>query len=185
MRQTVCVKRYESVFDGMDAFKIQRAQFPLVPAYALTIHKAQGVTLAAAQVFLDSCFTDAQAYVALSRLQTLDGLYLRTFEPAMLSAPGEVGAEMDRLRTMTADLPTSEFGEAVGWPLELSGDEGVMCARVRGFVASLQQPAEGGAGSDSDNRNLLAALPAVLWDERFSSLQSSPTSTHAHWPPRQ
>ena len=61
-------------------------------------------------------------------------------------------------------------GIVVGWPLELSGDEGAMCARVRGFVASLQKTAEEGAGNHSDNH--LGALPVVLWDERFSSLQA-------------
>lgn len=62
-------------------------------------------------------------------------------------------------------------GFVVGWPLELSGKEGIMCDRVRGFLASLQAAEAGSGGSSSSSINL-AALPAVLWDERFSSLEA-------------
>lgn len=53
-------------------------QFPLMPAWAVTIHKAQGLTLARVLVDLDrGAFAEGQVYVALSRCQTLEGLSLR------------------------------------------------------------------------------------------------------------
>ena len=53
-------------------------QFPLMPAWAVTIHKAQGLTLARVMVDLDrGAFAEGQVYVALSRCQTLEGLSLR------------------------------------------------------------------------------------------------------------
>jgi hypothetical protein len=53
-------------------------QFPLMPAWAVTIHKAQGLTLARVEVDLDrGAFAEGQVYVALSRCQTLEGLSLR------------------------------------------------------------------------------------------------------------
>lgn len=53
-------------------------QFPLIPAWAVTIHKAQGLTLARVDVDLGrGAFAEGQAYVALSRCQTIDGLSLR------------------------------------------------------------------------------------------------------------
>jgi ATP-dependent exoDNAse (exonuclease V) alpha subunit len=53
-------------------------QFPLMPAWAVTIHKAQGLTLSRVLVDLDrGAFAEGQVYVALSRCQTLDGLSLR------------------------------------------------------------------------------------------------------------
>lgn len=52
-------------------------QFPLMPAWAVTIHKAQGLTLARVAVdFGRGAFAEGQVYVALSRCQSLEGLSL-------------------------------------------------------------------------------------------------------------
>ena len=51
-----------------------RKQIPLVVAYAVTIHKSQGLTLDEACIDMQNIFTHGQAYVALSRLKNLSGL---------------------------------------------------------------------------------------------------------------
>ena len=52
-------------------------QFPLMPAWAVTIHKAQGLTLARVAVDLGrGAFAEGQVYVALSRCETAEGLSL-------------------------------------------------------------------------------------------------------------
>ena len=57
-------------------------QFPLLLAYAITIHRSQGQTLSQASIVLDSrIWEKSQSYVALSRLQSLDGLNLLEFDP--------------------------------------------------------------------------------------------------------
>ena len=51
-------------------------QFPIVPAYAVTIHKSQGQTYQNIICNINRCFADGQAYVALSRCASLNGLHL-------------------------------------------------------------------------------------------------------------
>lgn len=51
-------------------------QYPVVLAYALTIHKSQGMTYQRIACDITNCFAPGQAYVALSRCSSLDGVHL-------------------------------------------------------------------------------------------------------------
>jgi ATP-dependent DNA helicase PIF1 len=62
-------------------------QIPLCLAWALTIHKIQGATLEMAEMDIGQCiFEYGQTYVALSRIKSLDGLYLSDFNPFKIKA---------------------------------------------------------------------------------------------------
>ena len=53
-------------------------QLPLVPGYAITIHRSQGMTLSSVVLDIGSgCFAPGQLYVAVSRSRSLDSLYLK------------------------------------------------------------------------------------------------------------
>ena len=60
-------------------------QLPLCHAWAMTIHKIQGATLSMAEMDIgNGIFECGQTYVALSRVKSLDGLYLTSFDPSKI-----------------------------------------------------------------------------------------------------
>ena len=75
----------EKVISRFVIFKIVfvfRKQFPLILAFAVTIHKCQGLSLDCAMMDLsDQVFCDGMAYVALSRVKQLENLHLIAFTP--------------------------------------------------------------------------------------------------------
>lgn len=89
---------------------ISISQYPLQLAWALTIHKIQGATLDKAQIDIgNGIFEYGQTYVALSRIRSLDGLYLANFNPARIKAHPKVKAFYDSipmLAPVTAPDPT-------------------------------------------------------------------------------
>jgi ATP-dependent exoDNAse (exonuclease V) alpha subunit len=61
-------------------------QIPLRLAYGVTIHKSQGLTLAKAVIDCRRIFASGQAYVALSRVRTADGLFLLNWNHKLIKA---------------------------------------------------------------------------------------------------
>jgi hypothetical protein len=87
-------------FKGTNGASLTRRQYPMCLAWALTIHRVQGLSLDRAVIDLgDSCWLPGQAYVALSRLRSLDGVALLDLdEAAVRHVAPEVIQEYQRLR---------------------------------------------------------------------------------------
>jgi ATP-dependent DNA helicase PIF1 len=67
------------------------SQLPLILAWALTIHKSQGATLDIAEIDAGSgIFECGQTYVALSRVKSLEGLYLTSFDASKIKVNRKV-----------------------------------------------------------------------------------------------
>lgn len=68
-------------------------QFPIKLAWAVTVHKSQGLTFDRAIIDVGQAFAPGQVYVALSRLRSLDGLILKTrIDPSVIQNDHEVVA---------------------------------------------------------------------------------------------
>ncbi|GAA5967735.1 hypothetical protein JCM3765_000015 [Sporobolomyces pararoseus] len=67
-----------------------RKQYPIILAWAMSIHKSQGQTIACVKVDLGKVFEKGQSYVALSRATSLDGLQVLNFDAKKVLAHQKV-----------------------------------------------------------------------------------------------
>jgi ATP-dependent DNA helicase PIF1 len=83
------------------------SQLPLILAWALTIHKAQGATLDVAEIDAGSgIFECGQTYVALSRVKSLEGLYLTSFDARKIRIHKKVQEFYQALKEEQEQSPT-------------------------------------------------------------------------------
>jgi ATP-dependent DNA helicase PIF1 len=59
-------------------------QIPLMLAWALTVHKCQGMTLDRVEIDLNSSFENGQIYVAISRARSFENMSLKGFDPSKI-----------------------------------------------------------------------------------------------------
>jgi ATP-dependent DNA helicase PIF1 len=91
------------------------SQVPLILSWALTIHKSQGATLDAAEIDVGSgIFECGQTYVALSRVKSLNGLYLTSFDASRIRINKKVKEFYETLRLYH---DSKEQGQEVYVPL--------------------------------------------------------------------
>lgn len=86
--------------DG-DKKRASITQIPLRLAWAITVHKSQGMTLDAARMDLRKAFVAGMGYVALSRVKNLSNLYLHGINRMALSISEDALAIDEKLRART------------------------------------------------------------------------------------
>ena len=87
--------------DG-DKKRASITQIPLRLAWAITVHKSQGMTLDAARIDLRRAFVEGMGYVALSRVKNLDNLYLSGINQMALRVSEDAQMIDGMLRTKSA-----------------------------------------------------------------------------------
>jgi hypothetical protein len=101
-RITIEPMAWEVIEDG----KVRAAvtQVPLRLAWAITVHKSQGMSLDAAEIDLSRAFVYGQGYVALSRVRTLGGLKVLGVGPNALGVDPHVVQQDIRFHTLSAEV---------------------------------------------------------------------------------
>lgn len=90
-------------------------QLPLRLAWAITIHKSQGMSLDAAEIDLSKSFTPGMGYVALSRVRSLEGVYLTglnrmamQLHPAIFEFDAAARTASEAVAATTDDAPEKD-----------------------------------------------------------------------------
>ena len=96
-RELLCQKESWKIELPNGEVQASRNQVPLILAWALSIHKAQGQTLDRVKVDLGRIFEKGQAYVALSRATCQEGLQVTRFDPRKVMAHDRVRSFYDSL----------------------------------------------------------------------------------------
>ncbi|NLE07550.1 MAG: AAA family ATPase [Parcubacteria group bacterium] len=88
--KTIDVERETWVIEEDGKIKAEINQYPLRLAWAITVHKSQGMSLDSALIDLSRSFERGMGYVALSRVRSLEGLFLKGFNYMALQINEEV-----------------------------------------------------------------------------------------------
>lgn len=116
--ERITIEPVDWVIEENGKQKASITQIPLRLAWAITIHKSQGMSMDAAVMDLREVFEYGQGYVALSRVRTLDGLYIlgwnrRVFEvhPRILAQDSSFVQQSDGAEALFGDMPKKDLEE--------------------------------------------------------------------------
>ena len=104
------IEKAEWAWEEDGKIRAQISQYPLRLAWAITVHKSQGMSLDAAEIDLSKSFERGMGYVALSRVRTLGGLSLIGMNEAAFLVDDEV-LEFDKKLQTESELTAKVLHE--------------------------------------------------------------------------
>ncbi|OGG53408.1 hypothetical protein A3C20_00335 [Candidatus Kaiserbacteria bacterium RIFCSPHIGHO2_02_FULL_55_25] len=157
-------------------------QVPLRLAWAITVHKSQGMSLDAAIIDLSQAFEFGQGYVAISRVRSLSGLFLEGFNeralelhPKVAAADRHFRAYSDAARKKFAALGTSEKTKLENNFLRAIGAKSVAAAGAGNSALRNSRP------SRSNSPRSEFPAPAAASGDRLAELREKYPNMGRPW----
>lgn len=172
--RTITVEPHGWTLMEDDKKRAEVVQLPLRLAWAITIHKSQGMSLDAAEIDLGKSFTPGMGYVALSRVRSLDGVYLTGINNMAMQLHPDIFEFDEQLRVASAALAaaTEDAVDEIEEPeAPIVADE-VLLAKLKEWRMKRAQADHVPAYIVAHDKSLeaLAARPATTVQELLGTL---------------
>jgi ATP-dependent exoDNAse (exonuclease V) alpha subunit len=145
---------------GQDLASI--SQVPLRLAWAITIHKSQGMSLDSAFIDLGKVFEYGMGYVALSRVRTLEGLHLGDFNEMSLKINPQI-IQINQKLSDHSDLTAERFSKLKPAKIKKNIEESIL--KKRGIIEAqkieqqdIPKKAAGGKGQKGSHKTSIKML---------------------------
>jgi hypothetical protein len=147
------------------------SHYPVKLAWAVTVHKSQGLTFDKAVIDVGSAFAPGQVYVALSRLKSLDGLILKTrIDPGTINSDALV-VEFSNRKNLQGELSDMLREKQIHYAMDLIENNFDFSLLVKEINKCDQDDDASMEFEDESMRGVLKNLADVLKSEEGNTLR--------------